>query len=79
MGVPSIVYGNYGATEWITTSKNGYVVNTIDEIEAVIKDLQQNPEKLNALATEAIALAKSFDWKVLIKDWEEAIENLYLI
>lgn len=78
MGVPSIVYADYGAAEWITTDKNGYVVSTIDEIEAVIKHLQQHPEKLDILAEEAIKLAKSFDWKVLVKDWEKVIERIWL-
>lgn len=76
MGVSSIVYSDYGAAEWITTGKNGYVVDNIDEIEAIVKDLQQNPDKLNSLATEAIKLAKSFDWRVLVKDWEKAIEEV---
>lgn len=79
MGVPSVVYGNYGASEWITTGKNGFVVDTIDEIEVVVKNLQQHPEQLDSLAEEAIKLAKSFDWKVLVKDWEKVIENIYNI
>uniref|UniRef100_UPI003567F604 glycosyltransferase family 4 protein n=1 Tax=Bacteroides finegoldii TaxID=338188 RepID=UPI003567F604 len=78
MGIPSVVYSDYGAAEWITTGKNGYVVSTIDEIEAVIKHLQQHPEKLNLLAEEAIKLAKSFDWKVLVKDWEKVIEEIWV-
>lgn len=78
MGVPSVVYSDYGAAEWITTGKNGYVVSTIDEIEAVIKHLQQHPEKLDLLAEEAIKLAKSFDWKVLVKDWEKVIEEIWV-
>lgn len=77
MGVPSVVYGDYGASEWITTGKNGFVVDTIDEIEAVVKNLQQHPEQLDSLAKEAIKLAKSFDWKVLVKDWEKVIETVY--
>ena len=79
MGVPSIVYSDYGAAEWITTGKNGYVVDNIDEIEAIVKDLQQNPDKLNSLAIEAIKLAKSFDWKALVKDWEKAIEEVVYV
>ena len=75
MGVPSIVYSDYGAAEWITTGKNGFVVDTIDEMEAIIRNLQQHPEQLNSLSEEAIKLGKSFDWKVLVKDWEKVIEN----
>lgn len=76
MGIPSIVYGDYGASEWITTGKDGFVVDTIDEIEAIIRDLQQNPLKLSSLSIEAIKLAKAFDWKRLVKDWERVILDL---
>lgn len=76
MGVPSIVYSDYGAAEWITTGKNGFVVDTVDEIVDIIEDLLRHPGKLNELATEAIKLAESFDWKILVKDWEKVIEEL---
>lgn len=77
MGVPSIVYGDYGAAEWITTGMDGFVVSTLEDIEAIVRDLEQHPIKLDSLAGEAIKLGKSFDWKVLVKDWEKFIEDLY--
>ena len=77
MGVPSIVYGDYGAAEWITTGIDGFVVSTLEEIEAIVRDLERHPMKLDSLAGEAIKLGKSFDWKVLVKDWEKFIEDLY--
>lgn len=72
-GVPSIVYSDYGASEWITSGKDGYVVNTFEEIIDIIKDLQSHPEKLPILSKNAELMAKRFDWKVLIKSWEKAI------
>ena len=77
MGVPSIVYGDYGATEWITTGKDGYVVTKKEEIFTIIGDINDNPEKLNELSYNAIELAKRFDWKILVKDWEKVIEDIY--
>lgn len=77
MGIPSVVYSDYGASEWITTGQNGFVVNTLDEIENVIKKLQQHPEQLKALSEGATELAKSFDWKETIKDWERVIETIF--
>lgn len=76
-GVPSIVYSDYGAAEWITTGKDGYVVDTFDQIVEVLKDLQSHPEKLKELSDNAVAMASRFDWKNLIKDWEKAIISLY--
>ncbi len=75
-GVPSLVYDDYGADEWITTGKDGFVVKTLDEMRAVVQDLLAHPEKLPSLATNARVLAQRFDWSVLVKDWENVIDEL---
>lgn len=75
-GVPSIVYGDYGASEWIITGQNGFVVDTFDEIVDIITDLKDHPEKLTTVSAAAITLAESFDWTRLVKDWEKVIKNL---
>lgn len=75
-GVPSVVYGDYGADEWIATGRNGFVVETVDEMAAVIRDLLDHPEKLRPLADGARELAGSFDWKVRIKEWEKVIDRI---
>ncbi len=78
-GVPSVIYDDYGANEWITSGKNGFVVKSIDDMITVIQDLLDHPEKLQLLADNAKELAKSFDWKVRIKDWEKVIDKLHNI
>lgn len=75
-GVPSLVYGDYGADEWIASGENGFVVRTLDEMEGVVRDLLANPGKLQPLADGARAMARRFEWKVLVKDWERVIEEL---
>lgn len=75
-GVPSVVYGDYGAEEWITTGKDGFVVKTVEEMAAVVADLLAHPEKLQPLADGARAMAQRFDWRVVVKDWEREIEGL---
>ncbi|MCM1139289.1 MAG: glycosyltransferase family 4 protein [Muribaculum sp.] len=75
-GVPSIVYGDYGASEWITSGKDGFVVNDFNEIIDIIKDIQIHPEKLNFLSVNAIAMAARFDWSSLVKEWENVIVDL---
>lgn len=75
-GVPSVVYGDYGADEWITTGRDGFVVKTLDDMAAVVQDLLNHPEKLQTLSDNARALAKRFDWRVLVKDWENVTEEL---
>ncbi|MEG1999729.1 MAG: glycosyltransferase, partial [Bacteroidales bacterium] len=75
-GVPSIVYGDYGADEWITTGKDGFVVKTLSEAKAVIDDLINNPDKLGVLSKNAADLGKRFDWKSIIVEWETEIDKL---
>ena len=75
-GVPSIVYGDYGADEWITTGENGYVVNTLEEVKNIIEDLIANPDKLKELSKNAVKLGKKFDWEIVIKEWEREIEKI---
>ncbi|MBR3744626.1 MAG: glycosyltransferase family 4 protein [Bacteroidales bacterium] len=72
-GIPTLCYGDYGADEWITTGKDGFVVNTFDEAKAVIQQLVDHPEQLQELSKNAIELGKHFDWKALVKDWEDEI------
>lgn len=75
-GVPSVVYDDYGADEWITTGKDGFVVKTLDEMASVIQDILDHPEKLQSLADNARALAARFDWKVRVKVWEDEIVKI---
>jgi glycosyltransferase involved in cell wall biosynthesis len=75
-GVPSLVYSDYGASEWMTHKKDGFVVEKIDEMEEVIRELIQNPTLLKNVSSNAVQLGQSFDWQVKIKDWEKVIINL---
>lgn len=75
-GVPSIVYGDYGADEWITSGRDGYVVDRFEEIVDILKDLKANPDRLRTLSVNAVEMAKRFDWKSVMGQWEEAISAL---
>lgn len=75
-GVPSIVYSDYGADEWMTSGVNGWVVDTLENMKQIIQSLIDNPQLLQKVSSEAVKLAESFDWKVRIKDWEEVILHL---
>lgn len=76
-GVPSIVYGDYGAREWINHGENGWVVQKPEEIKEIISALKDNPAELERISKNAVALANSFDWKIKVKDWEEEITKIY--
>lgn len=76
-GVPSIVYSNYGANEWITHSKNGFVVDTLEQMIETVQLLIENPDLLQLNSKNAIALAQSFDWSIVVKEWEQEILKIY--
>lgn len=76
-GIPSILYGDYGAKEWITNNKNGFLLNKKEEVAEKILELIKDPNLLISNSKEAVKLAHRFDWKNIINDWEEVINNLY--
>ena len=75
-GVPTLCYGDYGAEEWITMGKDGFVVKTFDEAKSVIQNLAEHPEQLVELSKNAVELGKRFDWSVQVKEWEYEIVRL---
>jgi glycosyltransferase involved in cell wall biosynthesis len=75
-GVPSLVYSDYGANEWITHNHNGFVVETLEHMIEVINRLIGDPELLQTNSHNSIELAKQFDWQILIKIWEKVMEDL---
>lgn len=72
-GLPSLVYGDYGANDWISNGKNGFVVDNRDQMKATLNDLIKDPNPLIKISEAAIQLGHSYDWNIKIKAWEEAI------
>ena len=74
--IPSIVYHDYGASEWMTTNENGFVVNSFNDVIEKINQLIDSPDLLQKNSEGAYRLSEKFEWKNLIKNWEEEIDNL---
>jgi len=75
-GIPSLVYSDYGAQEWMTDRENGFVVHTLDQMKNTIQELLQHPDILQKASRNSSQLAINFDWKELIKNWENVIDSL---
>ena len=75
-GIPSLVYSDYGAYEWIDNDKNGFIVSDYDEVILKLKELKSKPNLLKSNSQKCLKLAQKFDWKIRIKDWEEVIDKL---
>ena len=76
-GVPSLVYDNYGASDWIDNRKNGFVVSTFKQVEELVNELLENPTLLQEVSSNTQELANGYNWKKVIKHWEKVIVNLY--
>tara|TARA_B100000886_G_scaffold160461_1_gene109391 strand:- start:3199 stop:4230 length:1032 start_codon:yes stop_codon:yes gene_type:complete len=72
-GVPSLVYSDYGANQWIENYQNGFVVQTLDEMKVVVEELLDNKVSLNHVSKNAIQLGLSYDWKSKINLWQDEI------
>lgn len=68
-GIPSMVYPDYGAKEWITHQKNGFIVKDREEAIKLLKEWQE--KSLKEVSQSSVEMAAAFDWKVVIKKWEK--------
>ena len=74
--VPSIVYDSYGASEWISDYNNGFIVSDFSQVKSLVSELKENPKILEDCSVKVSELAERFDWKKVINQWEEVIEEL---
>jgi len=77
VGVPSLVYSHYGASEWLRTEYNGFVVDNFKSFQEVIMKLKNDNDLLRFNAKNAIKLSQRFHWSLVVKDWEDEITKLY--
>ena len=49
------------------------MVQTLDEMKAVVDDLLNNKVSLVQISKNAIQLGLSYDWNLKIKVWQDAI------
>lgn len=74
--VPSVLYDSYGASEWISDYNNGFIVSDFDQVKSLVSELLENPKVLTNCSEKVSELAERFDWKKVINQWEEVIEQL---
>ena len=75
-GIPSMVYSDYGADEWIIHMYNGFIIENFEDAVNNIKKLQTDNILLQKTSQGAFEMAKRFDWKIIIKEWDKVINNL---
>ena len=75
-GIPSMVYSDYGAKEWMKHMQDGFIIENFDDAIKNIKKLQVDSILIQKTSKGAFEMAKRFDWKIIIKQWDEVIRNL---
>ena len=74
--IPSVVYHNYGAEEWIDDRLNGFIVSDFKQVVNLINELLTSPELLKKNSEGSLQIADRFNWKEVIKSWEKVIDDL---
>ena len=74
--IPSLVYSDYGAAEWISNNDNGFIINSKKDLICKIKKISTNRKLLEKNSKGAYLLSKDFDWVTRINAWESVIEDL---
>ena len=76
VGLPVISLGKTALKEIIINNKNGYVINSINNInKPIIKLFNMSNLKLNKLKKSSSSYAKKYDSKKIFKKWDRLINN----
>ena len=56
--------------------EGGFVVDKNEEMKQIINLLLQDPNRLRQASSQSILLAEKYDWKQVVKRWEEVLSSL---
>ena len=76
-GVPSIVYADYGADEWIDSGVNGFVCDSFEGMRKAVLTLKNSDELMMKMSKEALKLSDTFQVEKVVEMYETVIEELY--
>jgi glycosyltransferase involved in cell wall biosynthesis len=74
-GLPVIAFNNYNP-EAIINGVTGFIVSDEKEMIKKLKLLIENKELREKMGKEAVKRAKEFDWKTIVKQWEEIMKEI---
>lgn len=74
--VPSLLYDNYGASDWIETDKNGFVLQSFEEVKDKLSEILNNSKLIEDTSKGAYQMSLKYDWEKVINQWEQVIEEL---
>jgi glycosyltransferase involved in cell wall biosynthesis len=74
-GLPGVVF-EYYRTPSVVDGVNGFQVRNYAELMEKLELLIENPDLRQRLGRQAVALAKEFDWDVVVRQWEDVFEDV---
>jgi glycosyltransferase involved in cell wall biosynthesis len=76
-GIPSILFDDYGAKEWLKSEKEGWIVSSENEYLDALSHLVSNPSKYQELIEGLPSLLERFSMKNQLRQYEEVIQYVY--
>ena len=76
-GIPSIVYDDYGASEWIENDKSGFVCESLEEMRMVLQRLLEEPSLLKTTSKGAKRMSEIYSADSVTKRYEKEMISLY--
>lgn len=75
-GLPSVLYEGYGAEEYLEDGHNGFIVNTLGQMQERISFILNTPSALIEMSENTEEIYKKFDLREIVKEYEEMIDTL---
>ena len=71
--IPSILYSHYGASDWLLSGQDCFIIDNVNQAVEKLQFLQENPMELDKLSKRAYYSSRKFSWEKRIKHWERII------
>ena len=76
MKIPSIVYNDYGADEYIEDTKNGFIASDKEHIKQIVKRISQDINLFSNVSENVRDMAAEYDVSQVIRKYERELANM---
>ncbi len=76
-GIPSVLFDDYGAEEWLQNWKEGIVVSTNEDYKNQLSKLILDPNKYQSLVKGLPTLIERFSMSEQLRNYERVIKEIY--
>lgn len=76
-GIPSVLFDDYGAKEWLINGVEGQIVRTDQEYHQKVVELVENPKHYKTLVEGLPNLLRRFSMEAQLQQYEQVIREVY--